>query len=94
MKIGALNVLTLMDSAGLDRPQRRTVLVGRELGRYEIEIAALSKTRFAEVGEIKEGTGNMFLWSGRKSMERREAGVGFTSNQSFLENHQDCQQAA
>ena len=43
-----------MDSAGLDRPQRRTALVGRELGRYGIEIAALSETRFAEIGEIKE----------------------------------------
>ena len=43
-----------MDSAGSDRPQRRTALVGRELGRYGIEIAALSETRFAEIGEIKE----------------------------------------
>ena len=30
------------------------VSVGRELGRYGIEIAALSETRFAEIGEIKE----------------------------------------
>ena len=57
---------TLVDSAGSDRPQRRTNLVG-----YEIAIAALSKTRFAEVGEIKEGAGYIFFWSGRKSEERR-----------------------
>ena len=31
LKIGAWNVRTLMDSAGSDRPQRRTALVGREL---------------------------------------------------------------
>ena len=43
-----------MDSVGSDRPQRRTALVGRELGRYGVEIAALSETRFAEIGEIKE----------------------------------------
>ena len=43
-----------MGSAGSDRPQRRTALVGREVGRYGIEIAALSETRFAEIGEIKE----------------------------------------
>ena len=43
-----------MDSAGSDRPQRRTALVGRGLGRYGIEKAALSETRFAEIGEIKE----------------------------------------
>ena len=78
LKIGAWNVRTLMDSAGSDRPQRRTALVGRELGRYGIEIAALSETRFAEIGEIKEvGAGYTFFWSGRKSEERREAGVGF-----------------
>ena len=53
LRIGAWNVRTLMDSAGSDRPQRRTALVGRELGRYDIQIAALSETRFADVGEIK-----------------------------------------
>ena len=78
LRIGAWNVRTLMDSAGSDRPQRRTALVGRELGRYDIQIAALSETRFADVGEIKEvGAGYTFFWSGRKSEERREAGVGF-----------------
>ena len=67
-----------MDSAGSDRPQRRTALVGRELGRYDIQIAALSETPFADVGEIKEvGAGYTFFWSGHKSEERREAGVGF-----------------
>ena len=67
-----------MDSAGSNRPQRRTALVGRELGRYGIQIAALSETRLADVGEIKEvGAGYTFFWSGRKSEERREAGVGF-----------------
>ena len=67
-RIGAWNVRTLMDNAGSDRPQRRTALVGRELGRYDIQIAALSETRFADVGEIKEvGAGYTFFWSGRKS---------------------------
>ena len=57
-----------MDSAGSDRPQRRTALVGRELGRYGIEIAALSETHFAEIREIKKvGAGYTFFWSGRKS---------------------------
>ena len=54
LKIGTRNVRTLMDSPGSDRPQRRTAAFGRELGRYGIEIAALSETRFAEAGEIKE----------------------------------------
>ena len=70
MRIGAWNVRTMMDSAGSDRPQRRTALVGRELGRYGIKIAVLSATRFSDVGEIKEvGAGYTFFWSGRKSEE-------------------------
>ena len=74
VKIGAWNVRTLMDSAGSDRPQRRTALLGRELGRYGIEIAALSETHSAEIGEIKEvGAGYTFFWSGRKTEERRKA---------------------
>ena len=44
LKIGAWNVRTLMDSACSDSPQRRTALVGRELDRYKVEIAALSET--------------------------------------------------
>ena len=67
-----------MDCAGSDRPQRRTAIVGRELGRYGIEIAALSEARFAEIGEIKEvGAGYTFFWSARKNEERLETGVGF-----------------
>ena len=53
LTIGAWNVRTLMDSSGSDRPQRRTALVGRELDRYKVEIAALSDTRLAEEGLLK-----------------------------------------
>ena len=60
-----------MDSAGSDRPQRRTALVGGELGRYGIQVAALTETQFADVGEIKE------VGAGYTSEERCEAGVGF-----------------
>ena len=76
--VGAWNVRTLMDSAGSDRPQRRTALVGREKQISKVEIAALSETRLEEKGLLKEvDTGNIFFWSGRKKEERREAGVGF-----------------
>ena len=66
LTIGAWNARTLMNSSGSDRPQRRTALVGRELDRYKVEIAALSETRLAEEGLLKEvGTGYTFFWSGR-----------------------------
>ena len=51
---GAWNVRTLMDSAGSDRHQRRTALLGRELDRYKVDIAGLSETRLAEEGLLKE----------------------------------------
>ena len=67
-----------MDSAGSDRPQWRTAVVGRELDLYKVEIAALSETRLAEEGFLKEvGAGYTFFWSRRKKEERREAEVGF-----------------
>ena len=78
LTIGAWNVCTLMDSTGSDRPQRRTALVRREPDRYKVEFAALSETRLAEKGLLKEvGVGNTFFGSGRKKEERRDAGVGF-----------------
>ena len=61
-----------MDSAGSDRPQRRTALVGTELGRHRI--AALSETRFAETGEIKQ-VGAGYTSFGVDEKLRR--GVGF-----------------
>ena len=69
---------TLLDRDDVDRPQRKTALVGKELARYNIDIAALSETWLAGKGELYErGSGYTFFWSGRGSEERHEAGVGF-----------------
>ena len=54
LTIGAWNVRTLMDSSSSDRSERRTALVRRELDRYKVEITALSETRLAEEGLLKE----------------------------------------
>ena len=72
LTIGDWNVRTLMDSSGSDRPERRTALVGRELDRYKVETVALSESRLAEEGLLKEfGAGYTFFWSRRK----KECGV-------------------
>ena len=56
----------------------RTALIVRELTRYNSDIAALSETRLAGEGQLFEkGAGYTFLWSGRGSEERLEAGIGF-----------------
>ena len=72
LTIGVFNVRTLMGSACSDRPQQRTALVGRELDRYKVESAALSETRLAVEGLLKEvGVGYTFFWSGA----RKKSGV-------------------
>ncbi|KAI8501811.1 hypothetical protein Bbelb_202230 [Branchiostoma belcheri] len=85
LTIGTWNVRTLMDSAKAERPERRTALVARELDRYNIQIAALSETRFANEGQLTEANaGYTFFWSGRSSEERREAGVGFAIKSNLI----------
>ena len=67
-----------MDNPNANRPERRTALVARELCRYNIDIAALSETRFADEGQLTEsGAGYTFFWCGRNAEDRRESGVGF-----------------
>ncbi|VDL89526.1 unnamed protein product [Schistocephalus solidus] len=44
------------------RPERRMVLVARELARYKVDIAALSETHFSEQGQLEEvGAGYAFF---------------------------------
>jgi len=58
------NVRTLMDSADSDRPARCTALVAAQLNRYNIDIAALSETRFADEGSLslKSARAEPFFW--------------------------------
>jgi hypothetical protein len=67
LKISTWNVRTLIDSEGktIDRPHRRTVLIASELKKLDIDIAALSETRFLEQGELEEkASGYKFFWQG------------------------------
>ena len=83
--LGAWNVRTLMDRAGTDRPERRTALIARELARYNVQIAALSETRFADEGQLSEvNAGYTFFWIGRSEEERHEAGVGFAIKSTLV----------
>ncbi|XP_046846748.1 uncharacterized protein LOC124440399 [Xenia sp. Carnegie-2017] len=71
-------VVADLHTGGPGRPERRTALVARELARYNIDIAALSETRFANERQLTEyGGGYTFFWSGRSADERRESGVDF-----------------
>ena len=60
--VATWNVTTLLDRSGSDRPERRTALVGQELSRYNIDVAALSETRLADEGQLTEdGCGYTFF---------------------------------
>lgn len=79
LKLGEWNVRTLLDSTeNKNRAERRTALVARELQRYEVDIAALSETRFSETGNlVEELAGYTFHWCGKQRGERRDHGVAF-----------------
>ena len=78
MTVGAWNIRTLMDTANLDRPERRSALVCRELARFNIDVAALSETRLADEGNIQETAAEYkIFWIGKTTDEPRIHGVGF-----------------
>ncbi len=62
-----------------DRPERRTALVARMLDRYQVDIAALSETRFAGETQLEEvGGGYTFYCFGKPEQDTpRSSGVGF-----------------
>ena len=83
LRIAEWNVRTLMDRKSSKRPERQTALVAKELSRYDIDIAALSETRFA-LNDSLVDNGYTFFWSGKGQEERREAGVGFAIRNSIM----------
>ena len=76
----------------------RSALVAHELSRLNIDIAALSKVRFADEGSLKEhGAGYTLFWSGKTSNERCQSGVGLMVRNSITSKldglptgHSDC----
>ncbi|KAK0135467.1 Craniofacial development protein 2 [Merluccius polli] len=64
-----------MDSASSDRPERRTAVIAKELRRFKIDLAALSETRLADKGQLKQ----------EKAVdEPRIHGVGFAIKNNLI----------
>jgi len=83
LHLAAWNVRTLLDSS--DRHERRSAIIGRELARYNIDIAALSETRISGQSEFVEvGAGYTFFCIGQPEGQPRQAGVGFAVKTSML----------
>ncbi|BHF71678.1 hypothetical protein SprV_0401473800 [Sparganum proliferum] len=61
--LAAWNVHSLLDNPGINRPERGTALIARELEHYKVDIAALSETWFSEQCQLEEvGAGYTFFW--------------------------------
>ena len=86
--VATWNVRTLIDNDNVLR--RRTALVAHELKRYNIDICALSETRFHGEDSIEEASeGYTFFWKGLSPETRRIHGVGFAVKTSLLKNMQE-----
>ena len=85
--VGAWNVHTLLERDNAARPEGRTALIAKELARYRIDIAALSETRLADEGTLKEdGGGYTFFWHGKPEAEERLHGVGFAVRTNLMKS--------
>ena len=83
LRVASWNVRTLLDSP--DRHERRSAIIGRELARYSIDIAALSETRISGESQFAEvGAGYTFFTVGHPEGKPRQAGVGFAIKSSLL----------
>lgn len=78
------NIRTLKDNAS-NRPHRRTALISEELKRYDVDIAALSETRFLGEGSLREERGGYtFFWRGYPPGGKHQHGVGMAIKNSLL----------
>ena len=83
--LGAWNVRTLLNRAINSRPERGTAHVVRELQCYWVDIAALSETRIADEGSLREEGGDYtFFQKGKPQAEDRIHGVGFAIRTALL----------
>ena len=84
LQLSCWNVRTLVDNE--KRSERKTAILANELARYNVDIAALSETRFAGEDQLTESdSGYTIFWSGKSEKEKREAGVGFAVKNTLID---------
>ena len=85
LRIGAWNVRTLQDSD--TSPERKTAIISRFFKEHNLDIVALSETRFPGESQLEEISGGYtFFWRGRSEDETRQSGVGFAIKSSIAKN--------
>ena len=81
--VGSWNIRTLQNTK--NSLEQRTAILSQVLKTYKVDIAALSETRFADSGQLKEKD-YTFFWSGLPEDKDRVAGVGFAIKRSIADN--------
>jgi len=77
-----------------DQPARRTALIAAELARYNVDIAALSETRFPDDGSLMEvGGGTPSSGKVSQKLHRDSMVLALRSAQTFCASYQKHQLA-
>jgi len=84
LPIASWNVRLMLDKENVARPERKSAIIASELGKYNIDIAALSEVRFSNAGSITEEVGYTIFWSGKPVGEVREQGVAIAMRNSLI----------
>lgn len=91
MTIGAWNVRTLLDRDEYACPERKTAIVARELGHFNVDVAATSEIHLADEEELVENLGGYaFFWKGTDSSEPRRSGVRFAVKNCLAKRLHEC----
>ena len=87
LKLGTWYVRTLtpglFDNLQEVNDARKTVVIGRELSRLQMDIVALQETRLQETGSVRKRDFTLF-WQSIPLDEVREHGVGFAVRNRLL----------
>ena len=84
LNFASWNVRTMLDRERVDRPERRSAIITRELRKYSVDICALSEVRFGDTGSIREEAGYTIYWSGRTSGRKSESGVALAISNAVI----------
>jgi len=88
LNLAAWNVHTPQDTSNSESPERHTALVCKELARFNIHAAALSKTRLADDGNIRDVKSNYTtFWKGKGTEDLRIHGAGFAIGSQLVDQH-------
>ncbi|KYO31760.1 hypothetical protein Y1Q_0022835 [Alligator mississippiensis] len=78
------NIHAFIDNQDNKEPEGRTAIISRELVRYNIDPAALSRTRLLDEGQLREECRGYTFWKGRLAQDRCVHGIGFTIKNKLI----------